>query len=438
MATSRTTFGSTTSSRSARGHEAAVVPLLPSAAMEIMGIQIRTIISDNVANRCDGCLEVIDGTPWRINLLDIVAAEAPVAWTDRPAINPGPFQFHGDPACVRRWMAEQGLPVLPPGRGPRDHAPGPRSRRDRAGALGPVRRHPPRRPRVRPGLTARRSRGRVRRLTADSGAPILRPPGPIVRYPDLPRFIPAMPTGRIARLPPRSPDPSAPAQTTRPRVSRRRPPPRRRALAVARARRAGCSASTPTRCAAGRMRAGSRPTSRPAAIAGSTAGRSSGSSPTRRRRRAGRWRASGPAPERLTRAYRRSYAAERRPRATSARRRRRRASATGGTAAGWSTPSSPISTPIAGDAADARRVRGRGDGHRRRPGAPAGRGRHEPDRGGRACSSPRAGRSSPSWPASAGAARSIRAPGRPVRATRRGCSTGCSSGSSRPTSARTA
>ena len=82
--------------------------LLPSAPMEIMGIQIRTVIHDNVATRCDGCLEIIEGTPWRINLLDIVAAEAPVAWTDRPAINPGPFQFHGDPGCVRRWMAAKG------------------------------------------------------------------------------------------------------------------------------------------------------------------------------------------------------------------------------------------------------------------------------------------------------------------------------------------
>jgi hypothetical protein len=75
--------------------------------MEIMGVQIRTIVSDNVAKRCAGCSEVIDGTPWRINLLDIVAAQTPVSWTARPIINPGPFQFHGDPACVRRWMAER-------------------------------------------------------------------------------------------------------------------------------------------------------------------------------------------------------------------------------------------------------------------------------------------------------------------------------------------
>ncbi len=76
--------------------------------MEIMGVTIRTITDDNVSKRCDGCLEVIEGTPWRINLLDIVTAETPVSWAGRPAINPGPFQFHGDPAHVRRWMAAKG------------------------------------------------------------------------------------------------------------------------------------------------------------------------------------------------------------------------------------------------------------------------------------------------------------------------------------------
>ena len=77
--------------------------------MEIMGVDIRTIVKDNVATRCDGCQGIIEGTPWRVNLLDIVAAEAPVSWTDRPAINPGPFQFHSDPAHVRRWMAGKGF-----------------------------------------------------------------------------------------------------------------------------------------------------------------------------------------------------------------------------------------------------------------------------------------------------------------------------------------
>jgi hypothetical protein len=77
--------------------------------MEIMGIRIPTILADNIARRCDGCLEVIEGTPWRVNLLDIVAAEAPVSWAEQPVINPGPFQFHGDPACARRWMAGKGF-----------------------------------------------------------------------------------------------------------------------------------------------------------------------------------------------------------------------------------------------------------------------------------------------------------------------------------------
>src|SRR4029077_12727108 len=48
-------------------------------AMEIMGIQIRTIIKDNVAVRCDGCQDVIDGTPGRGNPLATVAAHTPVS-----------------------------------------------------------------------------------------------------------------------------------------------------------------------------------------------------------------------------------------------------------------------------------------------------------------------------------------------------------------------
>ena len=76
--------------------------------MDIMGIRIPTIISDNDARRCDGCREIIEGTPWRVNLLDIVAAESPVSWAEKPLLNPGPFQFHGDPGCVRRWMGEKG------------------------------------------------------------------------------------------------------------------------------------------------------------------------------------------------------------------------------------------------------------------------------------------------------------------------------------------
>jgi hypothetical protein len=100
--------------------------------MEIMGIRIPTVVKDVVAIRCDGCGEIIDGTPWRLNVLDIVAAEAPVAWNETPVINPGPFQFHADPSHARVWMARKGYvfcrkgmvreimrPVPIPGDGPR-------------------------------------------------------------------------------------------------------------------------------------------------------------------------------------------------------------------------------------------------------------------------------------------------------------------------------
>ena len=84
-------------------------PLLPSVAMEIMGIRIPTILHDNVACRCDGCGEVIEGTPWRVNLLDAVTAEAPASWSERPALNPGPFQFHADPSHVRAWLRKRDI-----------------------------------------------------------------------------------------------------------------------------------------------------------------------------------------------------------------------------------------------------------------------------------------------------------------------------------------
>lgn len=74
-----------------------------------MGVAIRTIVHDNVAIRCDGCLEVIDGTPWRVSLLDIVAPETASSWAAMPALNPGPFQFHSDPDHVRAWMRGRGL-----------------------------------------------------------------------------------------------------------------------------------------------------------------------------------------------------------------------------------------------------------------------------------------------------------------------------------------
>ena len=76
--------------------------------MDYLGVRINTIVKDNVAIRCDGCLEVIDGTPWRLNILDTVAAETPVSWARRTPLNPGPFEFHGDPSHVRTWMRRKG------------------------------------------------------------------------------------------------------------------------------------------------------------------------------------------------------------------------------------------------------------------------------------------------------------------------------------------
>jgi hypothetical protein len=75
--------------------------------MEIMGIRIPTVVQDNNARRCEGCLETIEGTPWRISLLDTVATEVAAPWTDTLAINPGPFQFHSDEGHVRKWMASR-------------------------------------------------------------------------------------------------------------------------------------------------------------------------------------------------------------------------------------------------------------------------------------------------------------------------------------------
>jgi hypothetical protein len=76
--------------------------------MDYLGVRIPTIVTDTVAARCDGCLEVIDGTPWRLNILDVVAAETPAPWAGHAPLNPGPFEFHRDPAHVRAWMRARG------------------------------------------------------------------------------------------------------------------------------------------------------------------------------------------------------------------------------------------------------------------------------------------------------------------------------------------
>src|SRR4029078_13244706 len=70
-------------------------PLVPSGPSDYLGGRIGTIVKDNVSLRCDGCLEIIEGTPWRMNILDVVAAETPVSWAGRPPINPRPLGFQG-------------------------------------------------------------------------------------------------------------------------------------------------------------------------------------------------------------------------------------------------------------------------------------------------------------------------------------------------------
>jgi hypothetical protein len=77
--------------------------------MQLYGVRIPTIVTDNVAARCAGCGEVIEGIPWRISILDAVAPEAPASWAESATMNPGPFEFHSDPGHVLTWMAGKGL-----------------------------------------------------------------------------------------------------------------------------------------------------------------------------------------------------------------------------------------------------------------------------------------------------------------------------------------
>ncbi len=77
--------------------------------MELYGVRIATIVTDNVAARCAGCGEIIRDRPWRISILDVVAPESPVSWTETASLNPGPFEFHSEPSHVLTWMSTRGL-----------------------------------------------------------------------------------------------------------------------------------------------------------------------------------------------------------------------------------------------------------------------------------------------------------------------------------------
>ncbi len=73
-----------------------------------MGIRIPTVFSENDAKRCAGCGEAIVGTPFRISIMDNVARESAPSWAERAPLNPGPHQFHADPAHFRAWAARRG------------------------------------------------------------------------------------------------------------------------------------------------------------------------------------------------------------------------------------------------------------------------------------------------------------------------------------------
>jgi hypothetical protein len=80
----------------------------PPVPFDIMGIRIPTLQQDTVAIRCRGCSGVIEGTPFRVNVMDVVATEVARTWAGSTTINPGPYQFHPDPACARAWMRSRG------------------------------------------------------------------------------------------------------------------------------------------------------------------------------------------------------------------------------------------------------------------------------------------------------------------------------------------
>jgi len=97
-----------------RGRARLASPSLPGACyppvvpFDIMGIRIPTISGDAGTVLCRGCARPIEGQPFRVSVMDIVAVERAPSLAEATPINPGPFQFHSDPACVRAWMRERG------------------------------------------------------------------------------------------------------------------------------------------------------------------------------------------------------------------------------------------------------------------------------------------------------------------------------------------
>ena len=73
----------------------------------INGIRIPTVFTENDAKRCAGCNEPIEGTPFRVSIIDNVAREVAPSWAERAPLNPGPHEFHADPEHFRVWAARR-------------------------------------------------------------------------------------------------------------------------------------------------------------------------------------------------------------------------------------------------------------------------------------------------------------------------------------------
>lgn len=73
-----------------------------------MGIRIPTVFEENDGKRCAGCGEPIDGTPFRVSIMDNIARESAPSWAVQAPLNPGPHQFHADPEHFRAWARRRG------------------------------------------------------------------------------------------------------------------------------------------------------------------------------------------------------------------------------------------------------------------------------------------------------------------------------------------
>ena len=99
---------------------------------DIMGIRIPTIWQDNIAVRCRGCSEPIDGEPFRVSVMDIAATEIPAGWesatpstraptssTPRPTASGAGCASAATSSAGGRTVRELMRPIAVPGDEPR-------------------------------------------------------------------------------------------------------------------------------------------------------------------------------------------------------------------------------------------------------------------------------------------------------------------------------